>query len=738
MTPLTYGRRHMRWVAITLVALVTLGLSAAPNLSEAQANGEITILHMNDLESALQPEGDGLGGVAKIATYVERVRQNTERMLTLSGGDNVLAGDFFNFFLGEATFKGMSEAGFDASGLGNHEFDRGEQTLADAIKNYAGFPYLASNLELDEESPLTPLMNGFETTTIDALRGGEHDNQIYQGLLVDHNGLNVCMFGLLDQEIQEAQLTQLGPNTNITDPVEAARDAKAMCNENGADLVVAMLHLAAAVRIDTEIKQAVPGIDVFVDGGTGAILDPEANPDNNVVRTEEGPSLSVQGPGDGNRVGRLDMTVQDGQIADFSYQNIPVVDDLGALEEETREQIETNFPDFPFSEAFAPDMDVQALVDEFAAEVEERLSEPVGATAVRLDGSTQTNRQRETNVGNYLSDCFVRRFGQADFALQNGGGIRSTQPAGDMTFRDVQAITPFGNTIVLIDLTGEQVMKALENSVSRYAATSGRYLQVSKQLQYAYDLSQPPGERVIEDSVTIKGEPLQMDKVYKVATVNFLVAGGDGYDEFTNAQSKLDTTFPQASASSECIKQDGTINPTLDGRVLGKIGWLRMEATTANLGSETTIRGLVTVGPGQAGLNDQTFYLQDSAYGLRVRVDGQVPENLSTGSLVEVTGTFTEAGNQFELQEASAEVVTSLGGDRDAEFNVQPQNPASVRLPNIQDNPEFYEGNFVRVQGIADPGGQLVDLSNAESGDASLTGVVEQREGVYQLRVLRE
>ncbi len=731
-------RQNVRWGAIALIALVTLGLSAAPNMSEAQSNGDITILHLNDLESALQPEGDGLGGVAKIATYVERVRQESERTLMLSGGDNILAGDFFNFFLGEATFKGMSEAGVDASGLGNHEFDRGEQTLAEAVRNYAGFPFLASNLELGEESPLTPLVNGFETTTIEALRGGEHDNQLYEGLLVDHNGLNVCMFGLLDREIQTAQLTQLGPNTDITDPIEASRDAKALCEDNGADLIVGMLHLAAAVRVDTEIKQAVPGIDLFVNGGTGAILDPEASPEDNVVRTEEGPSLSVQGPGDGNRIGRLDMTVQDGQIADFSYRNIPVVDDLGALEDETRQQIENNFPDFPFSDAFAPDMDVQALVDEFAAEVEERLSEPVGAAAVRLDGSTQTNRQRETNAGNYLSDCFVRRFERAEFALQNGGGIRSVQPAGDMTFRDVQAITPFGNTIVLIDITGEQVMMALENSVSRYAATSGRYLQVSEQLQYAYDLSQPPGERVIEDSVTISGEPLQMGETYKVATVNFLVAGGDGYDEFTNAQSTLDTTFPQASASSECIKQDETIDPTLDGRVLGKIGWLRMEATEANLGSETTIRGLVTVGPGQAGLDEGTFYLQDSAYGMRVRVDGEVPENLGTGSLVEVTGTFTEAGNQYELQGGSAEVVTSLAGERDAEFNVQPQNPASVRLPNIQANLEFYEGNFVRVQGIADPGGQLVDLSDAESGDATLVGVVEQTDDAYQLRVLRE
>lgn len=731
-------RRNVRWGAIALIALVTLGLSAAPNLSEAQSNGDITVLHLNDLESALQPEGDGLGGVAKIAAYVDQVREETERMLLLSGGDNILAGDFFNFFLGEATYKAMSSAGFDASGLGNHEFDRGEETLADAIRNHAGFPYLASNLELGEQSPLTPLVNGFETTTIDALRGGEHGNQLYEGLMVDHNGLNVCMFGLLDPEIQEASLTQLGPNTNITDPIEAARDARTLCNDNGADLVVGMLHLAAAVRVDTEIKQAVPGIDLFVDGGTGAILDPEANPENNVVETEGGPSLSVQGPGDGNRIGRLNLTVENGQVSDYDYTNIPVVDDLDQLEEEDREEIRNNFPDFPFGEAFAPDAEVQGLVDEFAAEVEERLSEPVGATAVRLDGSSQTNRQRETNVGNYLSDCFIRRFGEADFAAQNGGGIRSAQPVGDMTFRDVQAITPFGNTIVLIDLTGEQVMMALENSVSRYAATSGRFLQVSDELQYAYDLSQPVGERVIEDSVTIDGEPLRMDETYKVATLNFLVAGGDGYDEFTNAQSTLDTTFPQESASSECISQDETIDPTLDGRVLGKIGWLRMEATEANLGSETTIRGLVTVSPGQAGLNDQTFYLQDSAYGLRVRVEGEVPENLSTGSLVEVTGTFTEAGNQFELQAASAEVVTSLGGERDAEFNVQPQNPSSVRLPNLRAEPEFYEGNYVRVQGIADSGGQLINLSDAESGDATLVGVVEQSGEAYQLRVLRE
>lgn len=719
--------------ALVLVGVALIALTAS-GLRLAQADGEkITILHNNDLESALLPERDGLGGLARIATFVKQMRASEPRVLFLSGGDNVLAGDFFNFFLGEATYKAMSAAGYDAAGFGNHEFDRGEQVLADAISNYASFPYLASNLQLGDESPLKPLTRPFTITTIEKLRAGEHGGKIYDGLLVDYDGLKVCLFGLLDQEIERARITQLAPTTHITDPVEAAQRLKAQCEENGADLLVAMIHLAAAVRVDTVIKQQVPGIDVFVVGGTDALFDPKANPQDNVVETPEGPSLSVQGDGDGNRIGKLDLVVKDGRIVEFDYINLPVTPEPSEeiLAEDPRYQ------DFPFSTAFAEDPEVQALVDSYASQVEALLDTVVGETLVTLDGKTQTNRQRETNIGNYITDCFLRKFPQAEIALHNGGGIRNDAPPGPLTFRDVQSITPFGNTIVLLDLTGEQILEALENSVSNVEGTQGRYLQVSG-LEYAYDLTQPPGSRVIPGSVLVGGEPLNPTRVYKVATLNFLAAGGDRYDVFTRALNVLDTTFPQDAALSECIKEDQQIDPIIEGRVLSLIGWMRFKATDEFLGKTVKVRGIVTLAPGQAGLDAQTFYVQESSSGLRVRLAGSPPEELQAGSFVEVEGTFTEVNGQFELQNASVRTVTELEFEGEGlRFNVQPHEPQSVRLVNIQNNLEFYEGNLVRVEGIADPGTDLVNLNTAQEGEATLIGIVEQDGDVYQLRVIR-
>lgn len=688
------SKQNLRIISICAVfAVLALAVNSAPTvIGQGQS---ITILHNNDLESALLPEGDEIGGLARIANFVNNTRATEDRVLLLSGGDNILAGDFFNFFLGEATYKGMSAAGYDVSGLGNHEFDRGEGVLADALTNYATFPYVASNLELGSDSPLAPLTQPFTSTTISALRNGDHGGMIYDGLLVDYDGLNVCMFGLLDQAIEEGKITQLAPTTHITDPVAASQRLVDECEANGADLVIAMLHLAAAIRVDTQVKNAVAGVDVFVAGGTDALFDPEANPDDNVVETASGPSLSVQGDGDGNAIGKLDLTVDGGQIVDFTYENLEV------------------------DASFGEDPDVAALVNSFESQVATLLNSPAGVTFVGLDGVSATNRQRETNIGSYITDCFRREFPQIEIAMHNGGGIRASAPAGSLTFRDVQAITPFGNTLVLMNLTGAQVLEMLENAISNVEGTQGRYAQLSG-LEFAYDITQAPGERVIAGTVFVNGAALDEGQSYRVGTLNFLAAGGDGYAVFTEGQNVIDTTTPQDALLTQCIQDDsaesGGIAPVVTGRVTSKIGWLEGAGFSANEGQEVNFRGTVTYAQ-----DANAIYVQESINGIRVVGD---VSGIGAGDFVDVTGTL-EAG---QISNATVTSVAELEFTGEAiRFNVQPHTPISVRLEDFLEDPSFYDGALVGIEQVSlnfVPGQVTYALSDLVEGNGKLNVIV--------------
>jgi 2',3'-cyclic-nucleotide 2'-phosphodiesterase (5'-nucleotidase family) len=652
-------KNSLRLSITLLIVGVLLALSSATG-SLAQGEFKITILHNNDFESKLLPGKDGIGGIARFANYVKQVKATEERVLFLSGGDNVLSGPFFNFFLGEETYTTMSAAGYDASGLGNHEFDRGEQVIANALEKWAAFPHVISNLELAPDSPLRPLIGV----------------KIFDTLILDIKGLKVGLFGILDPEIQTGRITQMAPGTNITDPITAAKRVVAELEAKGADLIIGIIHLAAALRLDTVIKQQVPGIDVFIVGGTDALFDPKANPADNVVETTKGPSLSVQGDGEGRAIGRLDLVVESGRIKSFDYVNLKVDETMGE------------------------DPQVAALVKHYADQVAALLDTPVGETLVTLDGKTSTNRQRETNIGSFITDCFLEVFPAAEIALHNGGGIRAAKSPGTLTFRDVQEITPFGNTIVLIDLTGAQLLEALENSVSAVEGTLGRYLQVSG-LEYAYDLTQPPGKRVIPGTVKVSGQPLDPSRVYRVATLNFLVAGGDGYEVFTRAKNIIDTTFPQDAALVECVKKHSPIEPFNQGRIRSIIGLKKLEAAD---GDTVKFRGITTVATGTYGRQD-IFWVQEAADGIEVRLKDVPRERVPVGAFVEVRGTFKKQDGKVWIDEAEFDLVTKIEfpGVPEIKFNVQPHEPQTVKLWWLLANLNsgvYYQGNLVRLEGV--------------------------------------
>ena len=216
----------------------------------------------------------------------------------------------------------------------------------------------------------------------------------------------------------------------------------------------------------------------------------------------------------------------------------------------------------------APDPEVAALVKTYEDPLDAKLDVAVGATSVALDSRRATVRSQESTMGNLIADA-IREGVSADIGLTNGGGIRGdrTYPAGaTLTAKDILTKLPFGNVTVLIELTGAQLIEALENGVSRIEDTAGRFPQVSG-LTFAFDPNRTPGERLHD--VKMVARPLDPARIYRVATNDLIHAGGNGYTTLAYGRPIIDAAGAKLMATMvmDYIAERGTIASKLEGRI---------------------------------------------------------------------------------------------------------------------------------------------------------------------------
>jgi 2',3'-cyclic-nucleotide 2'-phosphodiesterase (5'-nucleotidase family) len=311
-----------------------------------------------------------------------------------------------------------------------------------------------------------------------------------------------------------------------------------------ADVIIVLSHLGFPE--DLKLAYLIGGIDVIVGGHSHTRVEKP--------RTV-GSTIIVQAWEHGKTLGVLDLEVYDGRVA---------------LSEGHLEKILASGP---------RDEAVQELVKKYQTQVDEVLGQVIGETTVFLDG--QNVRRRETNLGNWLADL-IRQTANADVAVLNGGGIRRSLAAGPISLRDIQEIIPFENYIIALELTGRDIVQILEHGLSGLPAAAARFPQVSG-IKVCYDLSAPPGRRLLE--VQVGGQPLVDDKIYVLATVDFLAAGGDDYSMFpkifcgvgetgqtgNNPAHNLvynDTGRLLKQIVSDYIKTQKIISPEMEGRIV--------------------------------------------------------------------------------------------------------------------------------------------------------------------------
>jgi 5'-nucleotidase len=284
-----YDRRTFIKSLLSSLAACTV----LPYENAADASTTITILHTNDTHSQIEPipEGSrnaGMGGVARRATYVKRVRAENPNTLLLDAGDTFQGTPYFNFYRGEVEYKAMSAIGYDVVTLGNHDFDNGVDALVSALK-FANFEIVSSNYDFDS-SPLKPFVKPYTVRTLSGIKVGMF------GMGIDFNGLVI---------------PKNHKGITYNDPVERARSVVAkLRNEEKADLVIGISHLGYKFEnepekiSDIKVARAVPEIDFIVGGHTHSFM---KEPD--VIKHANGrQTLLFQVGKSGINVGRVDFT----------------------------------------------------------------------------------------------------------------------------------------------------------------------------------------------------------------------------------------------------------------------------------------------------------------------------------------------------------------------------------------------------------------------------------------------
>ncbi len=494
---------------LVLILTVFGGVVAQENPQPASTT--ITILHINDIHGRLDPftpwrAEAAVGGIARIATLVNRIRAEEKYVILLDAGDTLHGTNLVNLFFGKPAVATMNRLGVDAMVVGNHDFNFGIDVLAIRAEE-AKFPILGANVRCKTGEPVLFLP---------------------PYIIIERGGLTIGVIGLVTEETPLVTHPKNVEGLEFLDPVTVTQQIVEQL-EPKVDLIILLTHLSVAE--EEAVLRKVPGIAVVVSGHIHQEW---------VIRSEEfGHAIRVQAGEHGRVLGRLDITVVNGIVTSFRHEFLPI------------------------SPAIEKDPAIDAILTPFRDALGTKLAEVVGEAAIVLDGARANVRTRETNLGNIVTDILRVRTG-ADIAIQNSGGIRASIDIGPITLEEIFTVLPFDNYIVVLELRGEKIRQALENGVSRYPDLHGRFPQVSG-LHFTFDPTRPVGARIVD--ILIAGEPIDPNRIYTVATNCFLRAGGDGYTMFKEARVILETGDLLRDAVAAYIRTAEIVHPKVEGRI---------------------------------------------------------------------------------------------------------------------------------------------------------------------------
>lgn len=477
--------------------------------SESTGVTKISIVHTNDIHArVLAGKYSGMG-FDKVGTIVNSVKAENPNTLVLDAGDTFHGQTIATLNEGESIVNIMNEIGYDVMAAGNHDFNYGQDRLLE-LAEMANFEILAANVYKTDYTTLLP-----------------------EYVIKEVGGLKIGIFGLATPETTYKTHPDNVKGLKFVDPVIIS---KLMVSElkDKVDIVICLAHLGldeTSEYTSELVAKNVDGIDIIVDGHSHTNLQ-----EGLVVNG----TLIVQTGEYNKNVGIIDLMIENGSISSMTAKLI------------TKEE----------AADFEPDPSVIAVVEEVQAANEVITSVEVGETAIKLLGERGDVRTSETNLGNLIADAMIAKTG-ADAALTNGGGIRASIEPGVITVGDVITVLPFGNYVITKQVTGADIIAALENGLEGYPDTHGAFPHISG-MTVTFDSTKEAGSRVVK--VMIGGEPIDPSAKYVLATNDFLAAGGDNYEMFKDCETLGE--FPGLDEILiEYIKTNGTEGSPVEGRV---------------------------------------------------------------------------------------------------------------------------------------------------------------------------
>lgn len=518
------GVTHVQVHAEDLSADVRTILNIPMDLS-----GKTIIIHTNDIH----------GAISRYA-YVASLRDN----LKGRGADVILvdAGDFSQGTPYVSTTKGldaitmMNAAGYDYVTLGNHEFDYGYDQLRSNL-NFAKFKVLCANI-------LNPEGNSLFTP-----------NAIYTG----PSGIRIGFFGMETPETRTKVNPSMIKGLNFLNKSDNYVCAQAQVDElktQGADLVICLSHLGVDEESALDGNRSVDlyantnGIDFMIDGHSHTVM------------TAGSAGEPVQSTG-------------------TKCDNIGIVQIDNATKTIDDHYLIT-------LENLAQEVTTSANANLIFQRVNSEYDKVLGHTAIDLNGQKDPgNRTQETNLGDLITDALKWSVLKEKDALSvdedhvvaitNGGGIRASIDAGAITKNDINTVLPFGNTIAVVYVTGEELLEVLEAStfctpsaIGGYPQTSGIKFTIDTTKPYQQGEAYPDSTYYAPAAITrvtiesINGKPFSLTDTYAVVTNNFCAAGGDTYYRFLSASDQFDTGIVMDEAVMEYVSEVLGGNVTAD------------------------------------------------------------------------------------------------------------------------------------------------------------------------------
>lgn len=492
----------------TLIVL----LSCVSVFLQAQTS-VLTILTFNDVYEIV-PDSLGRGGFAEMQTLLNQERATSKYNITTVNGDFLSPCILSTFDKGAHRIDLFNKMGVDAVVLGNHEFDFGPEEVKKRIQE-SHFPWLTANAIGLDGKPFT----------------GDQ-----QTIILDVDGIKVGFFGLLT--VETPNLSDTRKQVCFSPLVYTAKEMIADLKKQGVDVIVALTHLHT--KEDRWLAEELPEISVILGGHDH---DPETYYSNKTFIHKSGMNAYY--------LTRLDLMLEKNE----NSGKVTVLPSWNVI-------LNKNFPRDP---------ELAFVVDELQSTLEKLAGDPIGVMGMDCDTFSGTVRGGESQFANLVVDALCK-YCEADVGFISGGLIRGNKyykQGNLLTLKSFLTELPFQNIIAMVEMTGSSILEALENGVSKAENKAGRFPQVSG-MQFYYDVNQPVGKRIQE--VLIGNEALDPNKLYKVATVDYMLNGGDEYGMFKSGKILLSPLkeIVLVDVVVAYVQSMPSIQSSLEGRILVK------------------------------------------------------------------------------------------------------------------------------------------------------------------------